>query len=359
MTFLHSHVDARILGFLLGASVLLLPGEGVAQANEEPVEDAGILAAPAEFLHSLRLPGLEDAIRRPTAVYVDHAHGEVFIADSSVNRVVIFDRDGLYRYEFSLTDQVGSVVALAVDSEGFVYVLGTSAEGRRLLRFDFDGVFLSDVSIEGVDFRAIETMTVDDQDRIVVIDVRGVCTVASAGGEPVLRIDTSRQVTEVNEREIVRGIPRATGGLLYLPLSTVGTIAVFDLENGERLTPIGFPGHTVGQLNFPVAVDVLPSGIVVVLDKMRFNVQCYSPAGRFLGEFGGKGYRDGWMYHPTLLAAVSEDQVLVGQIMDHRIQQLRVPDFVFDRLSREPNSEPQLGMNVTTDGGPEFDPRSP
>jgi hypothetical protein len=349
----------RVTGAFLVAALLLQGSGEIASASKGAESDPGVLSVPAEFVSSFRLPGIEDHIRRPSALFVDHTHGEVLVGDSAFNRLVIFDESGIYRYEFSFTDQVGSVVSLAVDSSGFVYVLGTSREGRRVLKYDFDGVFLDEVRIAGVDSRTLESLTVDDEDRIIVIDVQGICTVAEPGGAAVLSFDTMGDLSDTDAREVVRGTPRAHRGLLYVPASSLGSVLVFELDSGRALPSIGFKGNTPGQFNFPVDVDILPSGIVVVLDKMRFNVLCFSPSGRFLGEFGGKGYRDGWMYHPTLLAAISEDQVIVGQVLDHRVQVLRVPEFVFERLPREPEPDRREGTDVKGAGGPGTDPRSP
>lgn len=350
--------NPRYSGVLLAAAMLLAGGSRALASGGTEV-DSGVLSVPAEFVRSFRLPGIEDYIHRPSALFVDQSHDEVLLGDSALNRLVIFDKGGIYRYEFNFADQVGSMVSLAVDSSGFVYVLGTSREGRRVLRYDFDGVFLEEVLIEGVDSHDIESMTVDDQDRIVVVDTQGVCSVATATGALVLQIDTMTALADTSALEVVRGLPCARAGHLYLPASSVGTVLVFDLESGKNLPSIGFKGNTAGQFNFPVAVDVLPSGVVVVLDKMRFTILCFSPSGRFLGEFGGKGYRDGWMYHPTLLAAVNEDQVIVGQVLDQRVQVLRVPSFVFERLPREPESVRREVLEVGSASLNESDLRSP
>jgi hypothetical protein len=285
---------------------------------------------------------------------VDHTHGEVLVADAGLNRLLIFDREGLYRYEFNFSDRVGSVVDVAVDSEGFVYVLGTSRDGLRVLRYDFDGVYLDEVMLDALASTWIESMTIDDDDRLVLIDPQGICHVAGTDGVVSHSFDTMSAFDDAEAKGVIRGKPRAYQGLLLLPVSTLGTVLVFDLDTGQSIRSIGTPGNTPGQTNFPVAVDVTSQGVVVVLDKMRFNVQCYSLSGRFLGEFGGKGYRDGWMYHPTLLSAVHDDQVLVGQILDQRVQVLRVPDFVLERLSREPDAggDEVLDGEVKTRQGP-------
>lgn len=352
------HPNLRVTGILLGAA-LLLAGGGVARANNDPAANEGVRSVPAEFEYALRLPGIADHIRRPSALFVDHAHGEVLVGDSGLNRLLIFDREGLYRYEFNFADQVGSVVDLAVDSSGFVYVLGTSREGRRLMKYDFDGVYLEDMVLDGVDPRTLESITVDEQDRLVVMSTDGTCSVAETTGALVSRFDTTSALPDVSALEIVRGRPQARDGRLYLPVSSAGFVSVHELATGELLNVIGVKGSTPGQFSFPIAVDVLPSGVVVVLDKMRFNVLCFAPSGRFLGEFGGKGFRNGWMYHPTLLAAISDDRVIVGQVLDQRVQVLHIPDFVFVRLPREPESGSSEVPEGNGDELPDPDPRSP
>ena len=74
-------------------------------------------------------------------------------------------------------------------------------------------------------------------------------------------------------------------------------------------------------------------GLVMVLDKMRFNIVCFSHEGRFLGEFGGKGISPGWFYFPSLLVADGSDQVIVGQIFLNRVQICRIPRFIAEHES--------------------------
>ncbi|RKZ14406.1 hypothetical protein DRQ53_11605 [bacterium] len=350
-------VGTRISGILLSAALTLSPGSATLASNGDAHDD-GVLSVPAELVCALRLPGMDDHIRRPSALFVDHAHGEVFVGDSGMNRLLIFDRAGAYRYEFDFTDQVGSVLDLGVDSDGFVYVLGTSREGPRVLRYDFDGIYLSDLPLDAVDPWQIESMTVTGDDHIVLIDRLGICVVLDRAGTVVSRFDTAVDLGNSDLPTVIRGKPRVHDGRLYLPAASLGHVLVFDVATGEALPSIGFKGNTPGQFGFPVAVDVLPSGVIVVLDKMRFNILCFSPSGRFLGEFGGKGFRDGWMYHPTLMAAVREDQVIVGQIMDQRVQVLQVPEFVFERLPRELDTD-DGSVDVDGDGSSGPDPRSP
>jgi hypothetical protein len=76
-----------------------------------------------------------------------------------------------------------------------------------------------------------------------------------------------------------------------------------------------------------VAAEVTASGQVLILDKNRFNVVCFTREGRFLGEFGGKGLSPGWFFQPSLLAVPTSDLVVIGQIFQNKIQICTLPPF--------------------------------
>jgi hypothetical protein len=104
-------------------------------------------------------------------------------------------------------------------------------------------------------------------------------------------------------------------------------VRAYDLT-GRPDRVIGQHGSTPGDLAFPVDVAVSRDGLVLVLDQARFNVVCYAPDGKFLGEFGGKGVSPGWFYRPSLLAIDRDDRVYIGQIFMNRLQVCRIPDFI-------------------------------
>ena len=77
---------------------------------------------------------------------------------------------------------------------------------------------------------------------------------------------------------------------------------------------------------------------MLILDKNRFNVACFTREGRFLGEFGGKGFSPGWFFQPSLLAIPTPDQVVVGQIFQNKIQICTLPPFA-TQLGKSGGSE--------------------
>ena len=311
-------------------AMVVLTGAGGVHAQDS---DSSLpLFAPAELEHSLRLPGMNDPVRRPMALHVDRRHGEIFVGDSGANRIVIFDRDGPYRYQFGCADHIGSPQGVVVDSEGHVFVLGTSRQGQRLVQFDFDGMYLDAIELAELGLPRIHGLACDEEDRLLLVGGDANVHVIRRDGRHVRQIDVAAAVSGGDREELLFGEPSVRDGELWIPVSNRGLVFAFDVDSGDLLRSVGVRGNTPGQLNFPIAVDVTSHGIVAVLDKMRFAVVCYSLDGRFLGEFGGKGFRDGWFYHPSLLAVSDDDHVVVGQMLDGRIQLCRIPGYVRTRL---------------------------
>lgn len=318
---------------------------------QDATEDRGQLWTTAELERSIRLPGEGDQIRRPSALFMDHRHGELYVADPSADRIVVFDRDGLYRFEFDGAGRLASFRGLVVDSEGLIYVLGSSQDGDRIVRFDFDGMVLSDFPLPAAQVSSVASLTIDEHDDLYLLDASGNVTVVDREARTLRTFSVQASLTsEVSGRELILGSPKVSRGEFFVPAATLGTVLVFDAQEGTHLRDIGTPGGNATEFAFPVAVDVTPSGLVAVLDKMRFVVVFLTLEGRALGEFGGKGYRDGWFYHPSLLVASDEDHVVVGQVLDGRIQVCRVPSFVRSRLVRDRASH--RAVEVGTSGAP-------
>ncbi len=296
------------------------------------------LSVPAEFVTQLVPPGTSNHLRRPSAIFVDGKFGEVLVADPGNNRIVIFDRGGTYRYEFSGNGYFSVPVDLVVDSRGFIYVLGSTAQGRRVFRFDFDGMFQGEVPVKA---------PVTGQDPLITdiaIDATNTLFVLDEAGQQVSRHDLKGRLLGAFpllegmdprlKREQTFGSIAIRADTVLVPVPTLGAVYLY-AKDGEFVRAMGHKGTNVGELNFPTAVAVTGDDLVLVLDKHRYNVVCFDMSGRFHGEFGGMGARPGWFYHPTLLAVDDEHQVYVGQIFENRVQVCRIPDSITARYHRE------------------------
>ncbi len=317
--------------------VLIFMGLVIIFTIMAPTTKAEDLSVPAQFVQYLTLPGETNIIQRPSKIFVDHHFNEIYVTDPGNNRVLIFDSLNFFRYEFSGRGHFSMPLDLAVDSKGYIYILAATAKGRELMKFDFDGSYIKTLTSVSPDESGqfdIRSIAIDDSDRIFAMDEKGCQVVVFDGdGNRVDRFPVFSDMTDKGRGEIVTGETCISGGRLYIPVSNVGMIYVYDLA-GKLVRMIGHKGSNPGEMAFPVSVAVNKTGIVMILDKLRFNVICYTPDGKFLGEFGGKGLSPGWFYHPTLLAAIGTDEVYVGQIFRNRIQLCTIPEFIRTKASR-------------------------
>lgn len=311
-------------------------------------------AVPAIFERRLQLPGLGDEIRRPSALHFDAAEGEILVGDGAHNRVVIFDSDGTYRYEFSGLDRFAMPLDLAVDSRGQIIVLGSTREGARMFRYDFDGLFLGPIAPDVAAEARITDIAIDENDRLFAVRPTSREILVLQDDAVVRRIPIGRDDEGNLEKDFDLGNIAARGGQLFLPVVAAATVRVIDVDSGEFLHSIGFRGENPGELIFPAAVSLPSAGLVAVLDRMRFTVVCYRSDGQFLGEFGGKGLRDGWFYHPHLLSPAGEDRLIIGQVFEDRVQICRIPDFILDGIDDGDRSRPQ---DASSELGQQLNPK--
>ncbi|MDH4035140.1 MAG: hypothetical protein OEV80_15220, partial [candidate division Zixibacteria bacterium] len=198
-------------------------------------------SVPAEYIRNLQTPGRSNQILRPSAVYVDRQFNEILVADPGHNRVAIFDSQGVFRFEFSGAGHFSTPVDLAVDSDGFIWVLGTTKEGRKLFVFDFDGLFLREVQLpEGLDSsgRSVGSFDIGPQGelfvldeiafRVVVLDPEGV-TRRSFG------LLTSME-EDVRRRQVL-GKLRVQADRILIPCGSLGRVYMHSLD-GRQLRSV-------------------------------------------------------------------------------------------------------------------------
>ena len=320
--------------------ILVLNGSAFAQAPQS-------LAVPSEFIKYINMPGTGDVIKRPSALHYDRYHDELLVGDSGNNRVVIFGPDGVFRFEFATHNFMTMPMDIATDPDGYIHVLGSSRRSQVLFRFDFDGVEAGSISVprewagDPVELRSIAC---DEDATLYALDHKSRRILVIRDGV-IERAIMMHQIDPVEETELSErlGAGYALGticysdGSLYVPVGDVGSVQRYSTD-GTHLGNIGVYGSEPGTLNFPVAVEVSPDGIVLVLDKPRFTVVCFAPDGRFLGEFGGRGVSPGWFMGPSLLAVASSDRIIVGQVYQSRIQICALPDFISGGLDRAENT---------------------
>jgi DNA-binding beta-propeller fold protein YncE len=57
-----------------------------------------------------------------------------------------------------------------------------------------------------------------------------------------------------------------------------------------------------------------------VVDYMRHTVSVYDKEGKYLFEFGGLGYGEGWLQYPKDIAVDSTGRIFVADTFNNRIE---------------------------------------
>jgi len=291
---------------------------------------------PAEFLRDLLPAGSAETVLRPTAIALDGSSGEILVADSGHDRILIFDAEGVRRFQFSYASSLSSPLSVGVDSEGYIYILGARRDGRSIFRFDYDGRPMGRLGLpDEIDGHPLDlaSLALDSENRIYALD-RGsdrVC-VFSREGEVLLTFDLAESLDPDLRAELLFGPVHIYRDRLFIPLPGLGSVLVYGVDGSFRRS-IGHKGGTPGEMSFPIAVAHDSRGMLLVLDKLRCNVLGFDGQGRFLGEFGGKGSHPGWFYLPSFLAVDLKDQVYVGQLFQNKIQVCSIPNLIADRMT--------------------------
>ena len=115
-------------------------------------------------------------------------------------------------------------------------------------------------------------------------------------------------------------------GRIYIVCFDAGRIFVLD-PNEKFLFAFGTKGGSSGKLSQPmdIAVDIVRQAIYVV-DYMRHAINVYDYRdGHYMFEIGGLGKGHGWLQHPTSAAVDNRGNLIIADLMNHRVQVWTVP----------------------------------
>ncbi len=263
--------------------------------------------------------------------------------------------------------------SIAVNRAGLIYVAGLNSRGVLVL--DKDGQFSH--WLKPMD------MVLDQAAPVVAGKAAG--NKDKSGQKEKVRpepqVDLSGLPAELRPRS-VKGYPRVnepvlgpvqvidikidSHGDLFLLSEETSKVYVYN-PSEELLYSFGKKGGSFGKLSRPrgLAIDEKRQAIFVA-DYMRHTILIYDISGRFMYEFGGMGVSPGWFRYPTRLALNGEDQLMVADLFNKRVQVLdvrfaykfplfRVP-FVFDRSRDQDEPRSMKTSEMRQYLGPGFEP---
>lgn len=219
-----------------------------------------------------RLSSLDrEGVLKTPAAAVEDAGGNIYVANASDNRVIVFDAKGAVRSVFTLEN--GRPVALALNEAlGRLYVV--DRQNHAVAVMDLAGK------------------------RLFTIGRRGI---------------------EDGQFNIPLSIALDTAGNVYVLDSGNFRVQKFD-PDGRFLLKFGSPGDRHGQFSNPKGIAVDSEGHIYVTDASFSNFQIFSPTGAVLLSVGRIGASPGYFYLPCGIAIDAHDRIYVADRMNGRVE---------------------------------------
>ncbi len=289
-------------------------------------EVAGVQEDGLRYVQRIHMPSRADDFGNPLSVTADIHTGELFVCDVRLNRVLIFDSDGLFLYMIPGGEVFRAPLDIAVDPEGYILLLARYELEVRLLLLDFDGKFIRYIAVSGLpasaaepDFRSIAMSPAGD--RFYLADEANQHVwITNRRGEVVGAINLALELGEKEAAEQVLGHVDVYDDTVMVAVATQGVVFLYDLDGNPKRW-VGIRGSAPCQTMFPMAAGLTENGQAVIVDLQRMLIMVWNiRENRCLGEYSGIGNRPGYVYQPHDLALDGAGRVYVSQGFEGRVQ---------------------------------------
>ena len=249
-------------------------------------------------------------------ISVDESRDEVYVV--AENGIKIFNEGGMEVYSFNESGDIDSVVDVAVDDEGNIFIL--SSTHREIIRCNYRGERIASMELKNLPaefagffpnrlffrkgsfyFASLKSM------QVVVTDREGMFKdgydIAS-----LLKFDENDR----KDADIVGFGVDQEGNILF-SLPVMAKIGILSPDKQIRL--FGIPGSTPGRFGVVGGIAADASGkFILVADTLRCVVMVFDKNFKFYSEFGFRGLGPGNLVGPMQLAVDGKNKVYVAQL---------------------------------------------
>lgn len=213
-------------------------------------------------------------LETPAGVAIDLEQKRLYISDTTLAKVFLFDLDGRFIKEWDAPDNFGRPAGLAIDKSGRLYVI--DAKKNRLCIFSKDGELLRTITsaaLPDFTFNTPSNVAVNDQGQIFVVDSMNFrVETFSAEGESLGTIGSVGDGPGYFARP--RGIAIDGEGHIYVADATFDNIQVFD-NSGKLLIYFGQSGAKAGEFSLPAGITFDQQNRLYVVDSYNQRLQIF------------------------------------------------------------------------------------
>jgi DNA-binding beta-propeller fold protein YncE len=242
---------------------------------------------------------------------------KLYVTDPSLSAVHIFD---LVKKNYSRITEAGKIElsspqCVATDANGELYI--TDSVLKRVFIYNDKGVLLKELGSNTVFDRP--TGIAVHGDRVYVVDTQKHLVSVFSRQEGTLLFQFGKKGAGNGDFNYPTHIFIGRNNKIYITDSLNFRIQLFDLE-GKFLSSFGRLGDARGNLAKPKGVAVDSEGHIYVADSEFDNVQIFNNTGQLLLVFGETGRGHGKMFLPAGVFIDSQDRIYVADSYNKRIQ---------------------------------------
>jgi len=260
-------------------------------------------------------PRASNVLIKPFSIFVD-SKDKLYVTDLGAYRVTVIDLKtlnviniyGIKGGEFQ------SPVGVVVNPMGHIYISDSML--RKVFVFDEKGKYL--FQFEG-DFLRPTCMAIDPKSsRIYLSDtLQHKIYIYSLDGKQIGSIGKPGSL--LGELNFPTHLFVDKDGFLYVTDAMNFRIQIFD-QGGRAVGSIGSIGDTYGSLDKPKGVSVDTYGNIYIVDSIKDTVKIFDRNGNLLLFFGDKGQGYGNLYLPSGIFIDQKNYIYVADTYNMRIQ---------------------------------------
>jgi len=253
-------------------------------------------------------------LERPFGVATDNA-GNIWIADTTNNRVVELDTNGTYVRQITTTPEgpFKEIRGITVAPDGNVWV--AEKGNKRVIKFSATGQFISkftNAAVEPFD------VAVSSGGTVWVTDPTAQKVWQFKEDGTVIRTIDNHGNGALNGSDLPFGIALDEFGNAWIAMQASNRILEIS-PTGSPLFAFGSTGSATGQFNAPFDVAIAPSGNLFVSDGLNHRIQEFKPDGGFMRQLGTQGTASNQLDNPKNIAIAPGNRLLVADYNNKRI----------------------------------------